>query len=386
MIKGNDNNVDPILYITVIILVLFGIVMVFSASFYGNIAESESPYYYLIRASSWAAGGVALMILATFIPYTVYEKLALPIIIVSGILLVILYIPGIGTTINNATRWIYIGPISIMPGELAKISTVIFTAWYYTKYADLTVNFKRRFAYISGLIVAFFLLIYEQPNLSTAVTIVLTMIAVMFVAGVKIRFLLILIVGGIIGVTLLILSNAGEHLNRIAVYLDPFSDALGEGFQTVQSLIALGTGGLFGVGLGNSVQKALWLPEAQTDFIFAIIGEEVGFIGCILILIVYLVLIWRCLLIVLTSKTRFTMLLGAGITILLTLQVVLNIGVVTNLIPPTGVILPFISYGGNAMLIFMFLMGVLQNIARGGRGLPFKRPFKKKKKLETEAA
>lgn len=384
MIKGNDNSVDPILYITVIILVLFGIVMVFSASFYGNVAERESPYYYLIRASLWAGGGVALMIIATFIPYTVYEKLALPIMVVSGILLIALYIPGVGFTVNNATRWIYIGPISIMPGELAKIAVVIFTAWYYTKYADMSEKFIRRFAIICAVMLALFLLIYKQPNLSTAVTIVLTMIVVMFVAGVKIRYLLILCVVGIAGVAILILANAGEHLNRIGVWIDPFSDALGEGFQTVQSLIALGTGGLFGVGLGNSVQKALWLPEAQTDFIFAIIGEEVGFIGCILILIVYLVLIWRCLLIVITSKTRFTMLLGSGITILLTLQVILNIGVVTNLVPPTGVILPFISYGGNAMLIFMFLMGVMQNIARGGRGLPFK--IKKKKKLEAEAA
>ena len=381
MIRGTERHVDPILYIIVIILVIFGIIMVFSASYYSSIASEDGPYEYLLKATLWGGAGIALMLIAANVPYSLYEKLAIPIMGGSILLLIALLIPGVGHVVNNAVRWIKIGPITIMPGELAKIAVVIFAAWYYTEYAKFAKTFRRGFLVMCALIVVVFLLIYRQPNLSTAMIIVLTLLTVMFIAGVKLRYLLGLAAAGVVGITALILSNAGEHLNRISGYLDPFSDPLGEFFQTVQALIALGTGGVRGVGFGNSVQKALWLPEAQNDFIFAIIGEETGFIGCILVLIAYLALIWRCTLIVITANSRFSMLLSAGITILLTLQVVLNIGVVTALIPPTGVILPFISYGGNAMLIFMFLMGVMQNVARGGKGIEFKKS--RRKKLEA---
>ena len=379
MKNRSERQIDPILYIIVIVLVVFGIMMIFSASYYDTIytedeaGHSDGPFYYLIRASLLAGGGVILMLIATFFPYRVYEKVAVAAMIVSIILLIAVLIPGIGYTVNGATRWIKIGPITIMPVEIAKVSVVMFVAWYYTKYAKYAKSLVRGFLAMFILIGILFLLIYQQPNLSSALIIIITIIATMYIAGVRLGYILALIPAGIIGLLFLIMSKGGEHLNRITGFTDPFSDAQGEFFQTVQSLIALGSGGLTGVGIGNSVQKAFWLPFAQTDFIFAVIGEEVGFIGCILVLIAYLVLIWRCALIAITAADRYSMLLAAGITMLLTLQVVLNIGVVTALLPPTGVILPFISYGGNATIWFMFLMGVMQNIARGGAGIDLKR-------------
>ena len=359
-------KVDVLLLIIVISLAIFGVVMVFSASYYSTISVNEGPYYYLRRAVQWAVIGLGVMIGASFIPYRFYYKFAPYIVILSVIFLLLLFTP-LGITINNATRWLGIPgtEFTFMPGEFAKLAVIIGCAWYYTKYMNRTKTFL--YGFLAVIIVAFiiFYLIYKQPNLSTAVIVAITAVAIMFFAGVPVYYLGGIAVVGGVGVFFMIQSAEGEHLNRISGFLDPFADAQGEFFQTVQGLLALGSGGLTGSGLGNSVQKALWLPFAQNDFIFAIIGEETGFIGCILVLIAYLILIWRCMLIAIRSKDKFAMLLGSGISALFALQVILNIGVVTAMLPPTGVILPFISYGGNAVIMFMFLMGIMLNISRG---------------------
>ena len=363
MIKARGKP-DTILLILVIILVLFGIVMVFSASYYSTITADAGPYHYLILAAQWALAGFGVMCLAILVPYRVYYILAPVLIIFSLILLILLFTP-VGEEINNARRWIQIGELTFMPGEFAKVAVIIGCAWYYTKYADKIKTFGRGFFAIAVLAVLYFYLIYKQPNLSTAIIVLLTIIAMMFISGVRVGYLLGTLVAGGIGIYYMINVNQGEHLSRISGYLDPFSDAQGEFFQTVQGLLALGSGGLTGVGLGNSVEKALWLPYAQNDFIFAIIGEETGFIGCILILVGFVILIWRCMLIAMRSKDRFALLLAGGVGMLFAIQVAMNIGVVTNILPPTGVILPFISYGGNAIIVFMFLIGIVLNISRG---------------------
>jgi len=208
----------------------------------------------------------------------------------------------------------------------------------------------------------------------------------MFIAGVNIGYISGgLFLGALMGYQM-IQSAGGFHLSRMTGFLDPFSDAQGEFFQTVQGLIALGSGGLVGVGLGNSVQKALWLPYAQNDFIFAIIGEETGFIGCVLVIIAFIILVWRCMLIAMRSQDRFAMLLGSGVAILFALQVVINIGVVTSVLPPTGVILPFISYGGNAIILFMLLIGIMLNIARSDGPESAAQQRKREKRVRREAA
>ena len=336
MIKVRGKT-DALLILIVLILAIFGVVMVFSASYYSTISMDQGPYYYL----------------APFI------------VILSFIFLAVLFTP-LGHEVNGAVRWIKIGEeLTFMPGEFAKFAVIVGVAWYYTKYANKVKTLGRGFFIVMLIAGAYFLLIYKQPNLSTALIVALTIIMMMFIAGVNIGYIAGgLVLGAYLGYTM-IQNAAGFHMSRMTGFLDPFSDPQGEFFQTVQGLIALGSGGLTGVGLGNSVQKALWLPYAQNDFIFAIIGEETGFIGCILVLIAFVILVWRCMLIAMRSNDRFAMLLGSGVAILFALQVVMNIGVVTSILPPTGVILPFISYGGNAIILFMLLIGIMLNIARG---------------------
>ncbi|MDR0874672.1 MAG: putative lipid II flippase FtsW [Clostridiales Family XIII bacterium] len=357
--------VDAILLIVVICLTLFGVIMVFSASYYSTISGNKGPYQYLLLSIRWAIVGAVVMTIASFIPYRAYYVLAPAITGLSLFLLAILYIPGVGQVRGGATRWLGFGEYTFMPGEFAKFAAIVFVAWFYTKYADKTKQLIRGFLPVIVVVAVYFVLIYKEPNLSTALIIVLTMVAMIFLAGVPVGYIL---GAGVLGGLLVwnsIQSEQGEHSARIAGFLDPFADAQGEFYQTVQGLLALGSGGLVGVGLGNSVEKALWLPEAQNDFIFAIIGEETGFVGCILLIFAYIVLIWRCLIIAMRAKDRFGTLLGGGIACIFALQSILNIAVVTSMIPPTGVILPFVSYGGNAIVLFMLLIGVMLNISKG---------------------
>ncbi|MDR1953260.1 MAG: putative lipid II flippase FtsW [Clostridiales Family XIII bacterium] len=366
---------DFMLFILVLILVVFGVIMVFSASYYGTIAADEGPYYYLFRVAFWSALGLAFMLALTFVPYRLYYAFA-PLAMIGGVLLLLLLFTPLGHTVGNATRWIKIGPITFMPGEIAKITAIWFVAWFYTKNKQYVRSFTKGFLPIVLLVGVYFVLIYKQPNLSTALIVCGIVLAMFFLAGGRLFHLVGMVGAGAAGVVVLILANPeGEHARRLG-YLDPFSDAQGEFYQLVQSLLALGAGGATGVGPGKSVQKALYLPEAQNDFIFAIIGEELGFVGCVALLIVYLLLIWRCTLVTINAPNRFGMLTAAGITIMLALQVILNIAVVTGLIPPTGVTLPFISYGGNAILLFMGSMGIMMNISR----MTEKTPRKKKRK------
>ena len=359
-------QLDVILLIVVICLTIFGVIMVFSASYYSTISGSGDPYVYLFRAMRWAIIGTVIMIASSFVPYRVFYKLAPLIAVISVFLLAILYIPGVGVERGGSTRWLGVGEeLTFMPGEFAKFAVIVFVAWFYTKYVDRTKQFIRGFLPMLVLIGIYFILIYKEPNLSTAIIVVLTMAAIMILAGVPIGYL---IIGGALGGLLVwnsIQADQGEHLSRITGFMDPFSDAQGAHYQVVQGLLALGSGGLVGVGLGNSVEKALWLPEAQNDFIFAVIGEEIGFIGCILLIFAYVVLIWRCMLIAIRAKDRFGALVAGGVACVFALQCIFNIGVVTSVMPATGVILPFVSYGGNAILLFMLLIGITLNISKG---------------------
>jgi cell division protein FtsW len=339
---------------------------VFSASYYSTIVSDKNQDYYLIRASLWAAGGLALFLIFAFVNYRVFYILAIPLLCIGIALLALLFTP-LGATRGNATRWIpIIGSFSIMPGEIIKICVICFVAWYYTRFKEYTRSFTR------GYLIPFILmgvcgyLIYKQPNLSTAIIVCGLIVFMAYYAGVNSFYVFGTIGAGVGAFFLLIfvINPGGEHYKRFTGFLHPFEDAQGEFYQLVQSLLALGAGGVRGVGPGKSVQKALYLPEAHNDFIFAIIGEEFGFIGCIVLLLVYLFLVWRCMLIAMNASDRFCQLTAAGITTMLALQVIMNIAVVTGLMPPTGVTLPFISYGANALWLFLGCMGIMLNISR----------------------
>ncbi len=348
----------------VMILVIFGVIMVFSASYYYAISEEGTPYYYLIRDIIWAVVGTAAMMFMAVFDYHRMLKAAIPVMGIAFVLLLLVFTP-LGVTLNNATRWIGVGGATIMPGELSKPACILFVAAWLSNPRHSVHNFVR--GILPPLLVAggAGILIAMQPSTTTAATLVIIVFGVMFIAGMSWAY-----VGGAVGLAvaafaaLIITDDTGYRMDRIMSFTDPFADPQGSGYQVVQSLLALGSGGLTGVGLGKSMQKTLYLPEPQNDFILAIIGEELGFIGLLVLLLVYLLLIWRCIHIALNAPDTFGTLLASGITIMLGVQVVLNVMIVTSLMPPTGISLPFISWGGNSLLVFMGSMGVMLNISR----------------------
>lgn len=346
------------------ILVIFGLIMVFSASYYYSISQDGTAYSYLLRHGFWVVLGSIAMIFGAAIDYRRYRKWAVPVLILGFVLLLIVFSP-LGHTANNATRWIAMGPITIMPGEIAKLCCILFVAWYLSEEPDRIKSVTRGVLPLVGVAAVYGLLIIKQPNLSTAITVCGIIVAMMLVAGMKWRYFFGaagLGAGGILGI--LLFMKDSYWYKRLTSFTDPFQDPLNEGYQAVQSLLALGSGGLFGVGLGKSVQKNLYLPEPQNDFILAIIGEELGFIGLIVLIALYCCFLWRGVHIAINAPDQFGMLLASGIVLMVGIQVILNIAVVTSSMPPTGINLPFISYGGNALLIFMFSAGVLMNISR----------------------
>ena len=349
-----------------LMLVIFGVIMVFSASYYYSISQDGNAYSYLLRHGMWVLLGFGVMILGAAFDYRRYKKFALPIFIASVLLLILVLTP-LGQTTNGATRWIRLGPVTIMPGEIAKIAAIMFVAWFLSEDRDRIKSLTRGILPLVGVAGLYGALIIMQPNLSTAITVCGIIVAMMLVAGLKWRYVLTAGGVGAAGIlSILLFMKDSYWYSRLTSFTDPFADPLNEGYQAVQSLLALGSGGLFGVGLGKSIQKYLYLPEPQNDFILAIIGEELGFVGILLLIVLYCLFIWRGVHIAVNAPDQFGMLLASGIILMVAIQVILNIAVVTSSMPATGINLPFISYGGNALLIFMFSAGVLINISRHG--------------------
>ncbi|MGN0708677.1 MAG: FtsW/RodA/SpoVE family cell cycle protein [Anaerovoracaceae bacterium] len=344
-------------------LVIFGVVMVFSASYYNSISATGSPFGYLKKQLFFATIGALVMVFMSYFDYHKLAKANLPLMIITVAMLVMV-LAGFGTTVNGATRWIRIGPISIMPGEFAKVSAILFTSVYFRGSKTLVRSFTKGIVPVALYTLLLAALIVKQPNLSTALTLCGIVFVIMWIAGLHFMYGVVAI-GGVIGGLAVIAKVGGTFwANRILSFTHPFDNAKGDGFQVVQGFLALGSGGLFGKGIGKSVQKTLYLPEPQNDFILAIIGEELGFVGVVILLCVFAWLVWRTLIIALKAPDRFGMLLTGGVAAMLGLQVLLNVAVVTSSMPPTGIALPFISYGGNSLWIFMGSFGVVLNVSR----------------------
>ena len=346
---------------------LFGIVMEFSAGYYVSLSKFGDPYYYLKNAVIWFLIGWVFFIVCSFMNYQIFKIFAIPAIVIGFVLLVLLFTP-LGKTLNNATRWIELfgGRITIMPGEIIKTCMILFFAWFYSK--DKKYVVKVPWILFSLVIAgAAFYLIYKQPNFSTALIVVALVFGMMFLAGLP----LIYVVGAgalaTVGAVFLLLFKGGYMMERVTSFTDPFADALGSGYQVVQGLLAMGSGGVFGVGLGNSIQKAFYLPEAQSDFILAIIGEELGFVGVLVLLIAYLALVYCIFSVAIRAKDKFGMLLAGGVGMHIGLQVILNVAVVTASAPPTGVVLPLVSAGGNALVLYMAELGIVYNVSKRAR-------------------
>lgn len=363
-IHTNRNTGDLSIAIIVAVLVIFGTIMIFSASYYPSGTNNYNPYYYLKRQIIWLVAGTVAMWVCAKIDYHLWARLWIIAPAICTVLLILVLTP-LGSEAYGSVRWIRVGPITIMPGELAKLGMIFFVTGFFSRHPKWATNFMKGIVPVVAVAGVFTVLIMLQPNMSTAFTIIMIAGGMLLVAG--IRWLHVAILGvaaGFSGFALIFMDSDGYRVKRFMSFLDPFADALGNGWQVVQSLLALGTGGLTGLGLGNSVQKNLYLPMAQNDFILAIIGEELGFVGIFALVAVYLLLVWRGCHVAMNAADYTGMMLASGLIMMVGIQVVINIAVVTSCMPPTGIILPFVSYGGNALMIFMAAMGIIINISK----------------------
>ena len=367
-LKSKFGEGDFIVVITTLILTVIGIVAVYSASYYTAISKFGDPNYYLKNDIMWMALGWFVFVIFSLVDYHVWSRFAVPAIIVGFVLLLLLFAPssiGITVTRNQATRWLKVPGtgFEFMPGEIFKPALILFVSWFFACKPSRAKTLKG-FIPVVAIAGAAFVLIFKQPNLSTAGIVLLIALGMLVVAGIKFGWIALAVGLGAAGFAGLIILKGSYWLKRVTSFLDPFADPLGDGYQVVQGLLAFGSGGVTGVGLGRSMQKALYLPEAFNDFILPIVGEEVGFIGVLAILAVYMVLLWRGSYISVNAGDMFGTLMAAGITIHLGLQVILNVAVVSASFPPTGVVLPLISLGGTATVLFMMELGILFNISK----------------------
>lgn len=360
--KAQKKSIDFTLMISVLILVIIGIIMVFSSSQYYSFYNYEDSYHFLKKNLMWAFVGIFAMIFTMNFDYRRYRKLAFPAYVLSLVLLVLVLTP-LGRVINGARRWIYVAGITVMPSEVTKICAIIFVAYSLSKRPkEIESFFKGVLPYL--LIIGIYVgLIILQPNLSTAITIAIIIMSMLFVCGMRWLHVMLMGASGVGAVGILIMM-APYRMKRLTAFLDPFKYPKDIGYQVIQSLFALGSGGLFGVGLGRSVQNKLYIPEPQNDFIFATIGEELGFIGCVTVMLLFLFLIWRGIRIAIHAPDLFSCLMATGITAMIAIQVMINIAVATSSMPVTGIPLPFISFGGNSLAIFMAAIGILLNISK----------------------
>ena len=352
---------DKLLLISVIILSLFGLLMIYSSSNVWAAFKFNDPYKYLKSQSVFLIMGYFLLYFVSKIPFNLYKKYSNKILLICIILLVLVLIPGIGTIRNGSRSWFGIGPFGIQPSEFAKLGLIIFTSKYLSN--NKIKDIKTSVLPILLVVILIFGLIMLQPDFGTGVIIVMSIISLLFVSGVNMNFFIKMGILGLIGIVVLVII-APYRMARITSFLNPWSDPLGSGFQIIQSLYAIGPGGLLGMGLGNSIQKHFYLPEPQTDFIFSIISEELGFAGVIIVASLFITIIYRGLKISIREEDKFSKYLAYGITFSIAFQTILNLMVVVGLIPVTGVTLPFLSYGGSSLLISMIEIGILLNISK----------------------
>ena len=369
--RGNVKKIDFGMLITIIILLCSGIVMVASASSYYALSNYENSNYFLVRQLVFGIVGFIAMLIISKIDYKNYKRWGYIFYILCLVLLILVLTP-LGQTRNGAKRWLGFGSLVFQPSEIMKIGLVIGMSTY------LSLNYKKlnKFkGYLVPLLMLALVVIvmFLQKHLSGTIVMVIAAISIIFASGIKIKFRYIML-GGILVVGMLavfILMPSGEtessgsfRMDRIVSFLNPEEDIRGGNWQAAQSLYAIGSGGIFGRGLGQSRQKYLWLPEAQNDFIFSVLGEELGLVGTLTILALFSFFIYRGYKIAINAKDMYGSLLATGITSAFALQILVNIAVVTCTVPVTGMPLPFFSYGGTALFINLCAMGIVLNISR----------------------
>ncbi|WHZ23235.1 MAG: peptidoglycan glycosyltransferase FtsW [Nitrospira sp.] len=359
--------VDPALLAVTLILALVGLVMVFSASAVVAGNRFHDPWYFLKRQLAWLGAGLLVMHVVSRIDYVIWRKLAIPLLLLTTVLLVLVLVPSLGSAAKGARRWLHVGPINIQPAELTKFVAVMYVASYVSKKQDHLTQFARGLlppliilASLSGLVLL-------EPDLGTVVVMGLVAVTLLFLAGARIKHLALLSLCALSAVVLLIVGSP-YRLKRLLMFLDPSKDPSGAGFQITQSFLAFGSGGAFGVGLGEGKQKLFFLPEAHTDFVLALIGEELGLIGSVTIVLLFGLFVFKGFQVAGRARNQFGRHLAMGITMLIGMQALVNAGVVTGLLPTKGLTLPFVSYGGSSLVANLFGVGILLSISRDRQG------------------
>ena len=351
------------IFLIVSVLVAIGIVMIYSASSiyaYGNMNDSM---FFLKRHLLYLAIGLVMMFAAMSVDMNILRKWSKPMMLVSIALLLVVLVPHIGRQTAGARRWFRFGPVNFQPSELAKITLMIYMADMIARKGVLMKSFVHGYlpaVMVLGVVAGLVLL---EPDLGTAVTIVSISMIMLFVSGVRVSYLAGLVLASL-PVLYFLLFRVPYRKKRIMIFLNPWSDTRGTGFQIIQSFIALGSGGLFGVGLGQSKQKLFYLPASHTDFIFSIIGEELGFIGAAAVVILFIAFVWQGMQIAFRALGVFEKLLSMGIVSMIAIEAIINIGVTAGALPTKGMPLPFISYGGSGLIFHLVAVGLLLNISR----------------------
>lgn len=355
---------DYILILIILTLIVFGLVILASASVVLSQEKFGQSYYFLKHQLIYGlAIGLILWLIGQKIYYRQWSKLALPLLILTLVLLVLVFIPQLGFQHGGAKRWVIFGPISIQPAEIAKLTLVIYLAALLAKKKEKISQFKEGLLPFLILIALITCLIILQPNTGTLIVIALTALIIYFLAGAKKSHLFVVFLIGLVSFSALI-KIAPYRMSRLTVFLHPETDPQGIGYQINQALLAIGSGGLFGRGLGHSLQKFLYLPEIVSDSIFAIAAEELGLIGASILVTLFVIFAWRGFKIAKNAADNFGRLLAAGITSWLVFQAFINMAAISGLIPLTGIPLPFVSYGGSAMAVSLAGVGILVNISK----------------------
>lgn len=360
--KRQDHGYDSILTFAVLGLLTFGLVMVYSASSALAAKSYGTDIYFFKKQMGFALlGGVALVVLRN-VPYELYRRIAYPILLAALICLGLVFAPMIGVEVGGATRWLRAGPVNFQPSEFARLAVIIYLAYSMAgkseKMTDFSVGIVPHVA-VTAVVAGLF---YFQPDFGSAVLLVAVAGLMLFVGGARISHLLVMAVASAPFVCLLMLNSA-YRLRRILTFLNPWEHQASDGYQIIHSLMAFGTGGVSGVGLGSGYQKLFYLPEPHTDFVFSVLGEELGLVGVCVVLVLYSLLIWRGLAVARRTTDLFGRYLAFGIISAIGLQAIVNMAVTMGLLPTKGLALPFLSYGGSSLLFNMAAMGILANIA-----------------------
>ncbi|MBF0099294.1 MAG: putative lipid II flippase FtsW [Desulfobacterales bacterium] len=359
--KYQSQPLDIKLLFPVIFLVGIGIVMIYSASSALALKKYGNSFYFLFRQMSYAAVGICMMLLFSYLPYRILRIFTYGFLILSFVLLAATQLSGLGFTAGGAARWIHIGSFSFQPSEFARFSLIIYLAYSLSKKEEKVKHFSIGFVPHVIVLMSYAIVIALQPDFGSIVILCSLTWIMMFVGGVKIRYLFLTVLPLIV-VGYFYMINADYRMDRLKSFQDPWKYKSEEGYQLIQSLLAFGTGGVWGTGIGQGYQKLFYLPEPHTDFIFSVIGEELGMVGALCIVSLYIMIWWRGLWIGMQTEDRFGSLVAVGLSTAIISQVAINMGVTLGLLPTKGLTLPFLSYGGSSLLLNLISVGILLNI------------------------